>query len=257
MFIIKKNRIVIVTGVSQGIGFAIASAFLENGDVVFGCALPLLADSPNLQALQQRYSEHFFYSSIELTQPHAIHQFVQSVVQQAGRIDIVISNAGRNMFKGINCSAEDWQHNLDLNLSSHWQLANAAQPALKKSRGVIVVITSNHAYYTVPGCAPYNISKGALLSLVQSLAIEWGADIRTVGIAPGYIDTEGGRLWFDEQSDPAGALERVNAMHPVGRMGTPEEVAHLCLFLSSDLAAFISGTTITIDGGRGALMQDH
>jgi NAD(P)-dependent dehydrogenase (short-subunit alcohol dehydrogenase family) len=253
---IKNNRVVIITGVSQGLGYAITQTYLKHGDIVIGCASSVFESNENVSALKQQYPDNFFYFTVDLTCIDAITQFVKKAEMLFGRIDIVVSNAGRNVFKGIDCSEEDWQYNFDLNLRSHWHLAKCARPALDKTKGVILIMTSNHAFYTMKGCAPYNISKCSLLALVQSLAIEWGPEIRTVGIAPGYIDTEGCQLWFDAQPDPELSRQIVADSHPVGRIGTPSEVGDVCLFLSSHLAGFISGTTITMDGGRSALMQD-
>lgn len=252
----KTKRVVIVTGASQGIGWAIAKSFLANGDTVMGCASPSLENTPRAQQLLADYPQQFFYSSVDVTQTAEIKRFVANVEQQCGRIDIVVSNAGKNVFKGIDCDQADWDHNFDLNLRSHWYLAKCTRAALTKSHGVILVITSNHAFSTMPGCAPYNISKRALLSLVQSLTIEWGPAIRTLGIAPGFIDTEGNQAWFDSHTDAQRAREKTVKKHPVGRLGRPEEVGDLCLFLASDRAGFIAGTTIVMDGGRSAIMQD-
>ncbi|WP_269934971.1 SDR family NAD(P)-dependent oxidoreductase [Serratia liquefaciens] len=252
----KTKRVVIVTGASQGIGWAIAKSFLANGDTVMGCASPSLENTPRAQQLLADYPQQFFYSSVDVTQTAEIKRFVANVEQQCGRIDIVVSNAGKNVFKGIDCDQADWDHNFDLNLRSHWYLAKCTRAALTKSHGVILVITSNHAFSTMPGCAPYNISKRALLSLVQSLTIEWGPAIRTLGIAPGFIDTEGNQAWFDSHTDAQRAREKTVKKHPVGHLGRPEEVGDLCLFLASDRAGFIAGTTIVMDGGRSAIMQD-
>ncbi|MGO4745333.1 SDR family NAD(P)-dependent oxidoreductase [Serratia quinivorans] len=252
----KSTRVAIVTGASQGIGLAITKSFLANGDTVMGCAYPSLENAPQARQLLTDYPQHFFYSSVDVTQTAEIKRFVTDAEQQCGRIDVLVSNAGKNVFKGIDCDEEDWAHNFDLNLRSHWYLAKCARPALTKSHGVILVITSNHAFSTMPGCAPYNISKRALLSLVQSLAIEWGPTIRTVGIAPGFIDTEGNQAWFDTHADAQRAREKTVKKHPVGRLGRPEEIGDLCLFLASDRAGFIAGTTIVMDGGRSAIMQD-
>ncbi len=250
-------RVVLVTGASQGIGQAIAETFLRNGDIVVGCAFSSFEHAPHAQQMKADWPEHFFYYSVDVTQTTQIKQFVSDAEQLFGRIDVVVSNAGKNVFKGIDCEESDWSHNFDLNLRSHWYLAKCTRPALQKSHGVILVMTSNHAFSTMPGCAPYNISKRALLSLVQSLTIEWGPEIRTVGIAPGFIDTDGNQVWFDSHPDGKIAREKTVKKHPVGRIGRPEEVGELCLFLASDSAGFIAGTTIVMDGGRSAIMQDE
>lgn len=216
----------------------------------------ILQKAPQAQQLLQQFPDRFVYHSVDVTKTEDISRFVELAEHQFGRIDIVVSNAGKNVFKGIDCDEEDWQHNFNLNLRSHWHLAKCCRPALTKSQGVIIVITSNHAFSTMPGCAPYNISKRALLSLVQSLTIEWGPEIRTVGIAPGFIDTAGNQAWFDSHPDAALSRAKTIAKHPVGRLGRSEEVGDLCLFLSSDAAGFIAGTTIVMDGGRSAIMQD-
>ncbi|PKE31792.1 oxidoreductase [Rahnella sp. AA] len=252
----RTPRVVIVTGASQGIGNAIAQTFLNQGDIVVGCAFSAPDKAPHAQDLSKRYPDKFFYYSVDMTRTESIEEFISRVTTRFGRLDVLVSNAGKNVFKGISCELEDWHHNLDLNLRSHWYIAKCCRELLEKSKGVILVMTSNHAFSTMPGCAPYNITKRALLSLVQSLTIEWGPAIRTVGIAPGFIDTAGNQVWFDSHEDGEKSRQDTISKHPVGRIGTSEEVGELCLYLASPAAGFIAGTTIVMDGGRSALMQD-
>lgn len=148
-------------------------------------------------------------------------------------------------------------YNLDLNLASHWRLARIAKPYLEQSgNGVILLMTSNHAFCSIPGCFPYNVTKTAITGLVRSLTIEWGPKIRTVGVAPGFIDTAGNDTWFNSFPDAMAERQRTINLHPVKKIGTVEEVGALCVYLASPMAGFISGTTILMDGGRSALMQD-
>jgi len=121
---------------------------------------------------------------------------------------------------------------------------------------VIILMTSNHAYATIPGCFPYNVTKTALTGLVRSLSVEWGPAVRTVGIAPGFIETKASEEWFDSFSDAEAERQRTISLHPVKRLGTPAEVGAWCVFLASDYAGFASGTTYLLDGGRSAVMQD-
>ena len=118
-------------------------------------------------------------------------------------------------------------------------------------------MTSNHAFSTIPGCFPYNVAKTALTGLVRSLAIEWAPAIRTIGLAPGFIDTPGNQQWFNSFADPAQERKRTIDQHPVKRIGTPEEVGAWCVFMASEYAAFASGTTYLLDGGRSSMMQDN
>ena len=169
-----------------------------------------------------------------------------------------MSNAGRNVFKGAEkCDDAGWEECVSLDLAAHWRVAQAAKPWLEHAApGVIVVITSNHAFATLPGCFPYNVAKSGLVALVQSLALEWGPAIRAVGIAPGFIDTPGNDTWFASFPDPAAERRRTEKLHPVGRLGQSDEIGALCAFVASPLAGFISGTTLTVDGGRSARLQD-
>jgi NAD(P)-dependent dehydrogenase (short-subunit alcohol dehydrogenase family) len=119
---------------------------------------------------------------------------------------------------------------------------------------VIILISSNHAYRTLPGCFPYNVAKAGMNALVQSLALEWGPRVRAVGVAPGFIDTPGNDAWFATFPDAAAKRAEVEAGHPAGRIGTPAEIGALCAFLASAHARFITGTTLLVDGGHGADM---
>jgi NAD(P)-dependent dehydrogenase (short-subunit alcohol dehydrogenase family) len=255
-----RNRRAIVTGVSSGIGAAIATALAQAGCDVAGCALDAAdSDGPlRFVAAVQDQNRSAVYRAVDLADAAAARGFVDWAAAELGGIDLVVSNAGRNVFRGTAaCSDDDWQANLDLNLAAHWRVAQAAKPYLDRaSAPVVIVIASNHARYTMPGCFPYNVAKAGIVALVQSLAIEWGPHVRAVGIAPGFIATPLAEAWFDSFPDPAAKRTQIDGLHPVGRMGRPEEIGALCAFVASPLAGFISGTTLLADGGRDALMQD-
>lgn len=254
------GKVVIITGVSSGIGRGTAKEFAKAGAHVSGCArkpeddesievYKKMVESEGVQAL---------YTQADVTKIEDLERLVENTIQTFGRLDILISSAGYNVFEGVEgCSEEMWQHNIDLNLASHWRLSKLCKPYLEKSaEGVIVLMTSNHAYSTIPGCFPYNVTKTAITGLVRSLAIEWGPSIRTVGIAPGFIDTSGNDSWFKSFPDAEKERERTINLHPVKCIGTAEDVGTLCVYLSSSMARFISGSTVLMDGGRYALMQD-
>jgi NAD(P)-dependent dehydrogenase (short-subunit alcohol dehydrogenase family) len=254
------NSHALVTGVSSGIGAGIAAALAQAGCDVAGCGIESEESegARNFIAQVAAYGQRAFYRSLDLTQAAEARAFVGWAAERLGGLDLVISNAGRNYHKGVEPVTEaDWQANLDLNLAAHWRVAQAAKPHLDQAaQPVIIIIASNHAFATMPHAFPYNVAKAGLAAMVQSLAIEWGPHIRSVGVAPGFIDTPMNIEWFGQFPDPTAKRAQVVALHPVGRLGTAEEVGALCAFLCSPLAGFISGTTLLMDGGRSALMQD-
>ncbi|MFN8569783.1 MAG: SDR family oxidoreductase [Kouleothrix sp.] len=255
-----SGRRALVTGVSSGIGAAIALALAQAGCDVAGCGAEAAA-SPGAQAFvadAERQGRRAFYQAADLADAAAARAFVAWGAAQLGGVEIVVSNAGRNYNLGAAaCSEEAWRANMDLNLAAHWRVAQAAKPLLDQAaRAVVIIIASNHAFVTIANSFPYNVAKAGLTAMVQSLALEWGPHIRAVGVAPGFIDTPMNTEWFGRFGDPAAKRAQIEALHPVGRIGSPAEIGALCAFLASPLAGFISGTTILADGGRSAVMQD-
>ena len=252
-----------VSGVTSGIGAGIAKILAQAGCDVAGCgrSANTVAGATDFMACVESYGRKAAYLPGDLAEKPVPKRLIQQAVDALGGLDILISNAGRNIFKGAeNCNESDWEECMNLDLAAHWRLAQAARPHLAQAGptqpGTVIIIGSNHGWNTIPGCFPYNVAKAGLLGMVQSFAIEWGPEIRTVGIAPGFIDTAGGDAWFNSFPDPAAERARTESDHPVGRIGSVEEIGQLCAFLSSPLAGFISGTTLCVDGGRSALMQD-
>lgn len=250
------GKTVVITGVTTGIGASIAKMFAKAGANISGCATS--ADGGDFTKVTSENSEKTLYTKCDVTKEEYLQNFIQNTIETFGRIDVLVSNAGQNVFEGAaNCDEAHWQQNMELNLASHWRLTKLCKPYLEKNNGVIIIMTSNHAYSSIPGCFPYNVTKTALTGLVRSLAIEWGPTIRTVGIAPGFIDTPGNQKWFDSFPDPETERQRTIDLHPVKKIGSPEEIGAWCVFLSSEYASFASGVTYLIDGGRTALMQDQ
>ena len=250
----------LITGVSSGIGAGVAVALAQAGCDVAGCGVESERDEGAQRFLEQvqKIGRRAFYTSVDLKNGEAARSFVEWGAQQLGGLDIVVSNAGRNYNVGAaRVSEADWQANIDLNLAAHWRVVQAAKPYLDQAHTpVVIIMGSNHALYTLPNAFPYNVAKAGLVGMVQSLAIEWGPHVRAVGIAPGFVDTPMNIEGFSRFPEPAAKRSQVIGLHPVGRLGTPEDVGVLCAFLCSPLAGYISGNTILIDGGRNAVMQD-
>ncbi|WP_166384168.1 SDR family NAD(P)-dependent oxidoreductase [Polaribacter sp. 11A2H] len=255
-----EGKTVLITGVCSGVGQGVAKVFAKAGCNVAGCGISS-KDSQGAKDffdILKNEGVKGLYLSVDIVSSKDQEALINKTIATFGRIDILISNAGGNVFEGAEqCTLDKWEFNMNLNLKSHWMLSQKCKPWLEKNgNGVIILMTSNHSNYTIPGCFPYNVTKTAIKGLVQSLAIEWGPKIRTVGIAPGFIDTPGNQKWFDSFPDAEVERNKTINLHPVKKLGTTEEVGNFCAFLASDLASFISGSTYLIDGGRSALMQD-
>ncbi|HEX5153021.1 MAG TPA: SDR family oxidoreductase [Parafilimonas sp.] len=251
-----SGKTALITGCDSGIGLGIAHQMAKAGAGISGCATAN-DDKGFIEAIKQ-YNVEVAYTSCNVTKEDDLKKLVDATIKKFGGIDILVSNAGRNMFyEAEKTTTEEWNKNIELNLASHWKLAQLCKPHLEKNKGVIIIMTSNHAFTTIPGCFPYNITKTALTGLVRSLAIEWAPAVRTVGIAPGFIDTPGNQQWFNSFADADTERQRTINLHPVKKLGTVEEIGGWCVFLASEYAAFASGTTYLIDGGRSALMQDE
>ncbi|TKG96877.1 SDR family oxidoreductase [Puteibacter caeruleilacunae] len=254
-----NNKVAIVTGSTQGIGLGVAKVLADAGCNIAGCGLSDSSSDKVLNFIKEieERGRKAMYMRVDVKDQTSINAFINSVVDQLGRIDILISNAGRNMFTNpAACDETFWDDNMDLNLKSHWLMSKACYPQLCENKGTVLLMTSNHAYATLPDCFPYNVSKAGITGMVKALAVQWGPKVRVVGLAPGFIQTEGGDKWFESFPDPMKKRQEVENIHLVQKLGDVGEVGAFCAFLCSEFAGFITGTTYLMDGGRSAIMQD-
>jgi NAD(P)-dependent dehydrogenase (short-subunit alcohol dehydrogenase family) len=247
-----KNRVSLISGGAQGIGFAIASLFQQEGS----CVILLDCDAHNGKAAAaeltaKNRSLPVRYIPADLQDPNEIQNAVGALRKHHDRIDVLVNNAGIEMekpFAGL--TVADWDLILNVNLRGAFLLAQAAVPLFPESGGAIVNISSIHATHAFPDSIPYACSKAALLALTRNLALELGSrHIRVNCICPGYIDT---RLWEEylrNSTDPKTVAEQTTALHPLGRRGMPADVSEAALFLASEASAFITGTDLVVDGG--------
>ena len=178
------GKVVLITGVSSGIGLGTAHEFARAGACVAGCARKPESDdsvSAFLQAVEGEGCKAL-YVQADVTQEEELEKLVQEVIATFGRLDIVVSNAGMNVFEGAaECSESRWAYNLGFELGFPLAFGQDCQTLFgTKRQWVILLMTSNHAFCSIPGCFPYNVTKTAITGLVRSLTIEWGPKIRTV-----------------------------------------------------------------------------
>ncbi len=240
------GKVAVVTGAASGIGAATAHVFVREGATVIGldCQPATATDTGVTHRLA------------DVTDAAAVDAAVHAVRERHGRIDVLVNNAGADVFSDpLSLSDDDWDRCLALNLKGAWHVCRAVLPAMLAQRaGSIVNIASVHGHKIIRGAFPYPVAKHGLIGLTRSLGIEYAAQgIRVNSISPGLILVPRIEAWFEREP---GTRERQTALLPPQRIGTPEEVAHTALFLASDEARFINATDITIDGGRSQVYHD-
>jgi NAD(P)-dependent dehydrogenase (short-subunit alcohol dehydrogenase family) len=252
-----KNKVVVVTGSTQGIGRAIARLFLAEGASV---VLNSRADDEHARAARDELAgPNMMYVRADVSDREQVEAMVAQAIERFGRVDVVVNNAGVNMFTDpLEMTAEQWQRCFAVDLEGAWNVTRAALPSmLAQGAGNVVNIASVHGHKIIPGCFPYPVAKHALIGLTRSLGIEYAArGIRVNSISPGLIMTESAAAWLASCPDPEAERKRQENLLPVKRIGEPEEVAYTALFLASDEARFINATDIVIDGGRSQIYHD-
>jgi NAD(P)-dependent dehydrogenase (short-subunit alcohol dehydrogenase family) len=184
--------------------------------------------------------------------PDDIAALVRATADSYGGIDVLVNNAGvQTATTATEAEMDDWAFVLETDFRSFWLCAKHAVEHMSGG-GVVINMSSNHAFSTMPGLFPYNAVKAGINGMTRALALELGPyDIRVNTVNPGWTAVERTR-----EELPGDERRRVEKLHPLGRIGTPEDVAGAVAFLASDDAAFVTGASILVDGGRSAVMQD-
>ncbi len=241
-----ENKIALITGASRGIGKGIAEVFAKNGaNVAFTYNASADAAAALENELQQYGIKAKGYKS-DASKYDQAQQLVEEVLKDFGSIDILINNAGitkDNLLMRI--SEEDFDKVIEVNLKSVFNLTKAViKPMMKQRFGSIINMSSVVGVKGNAGQTNYAASKAGILGFTKSVALELGSrNIRCNAIAPGFIETE-----MTDKLDENTVKGWRDAI-PLKRGGTPEDVANVCVFLASEMSAYVTGQTINVDGG--------
>ena len=223
-----EEKVVVVTGGAKGIGKAIADQFRSDGAHV--CVIDLLE--------QDGYVG-------DLAEQAVLEEFAQSVIQTYGTVDVLVNNA-LPLMKGIDtCSYEEFNYALRVGVTAPFYLSKLFLPYFSPDASIIN-ISSSRDRMSQPQTESYTAAKGGISALTHALAVSLAGKVRVNSISPGWIDTEG--AVYDGPDA---------AQHPAGRVGTPQDIAHLVCYLCSDQAGFITGENICVDGGMTRQMIYH
>lgn len=243
-----EGRTAVVTGAGRGIGAATATRLAEAGAKVVAVDLDGEAAAATPGVTRS--------IAVDLCDPTAATDVATETVEALGSLDVWVNNAGIYPSSPImDLEDEEWDSVLDLNLKATFRGARAAARAMSDggTGGVIVNVASNAGMAAGPGSAHYVASKHAVVGLTKSLAVDLASyGIRAVGVAPGVTRTEGIELASEGLRDAGwGDLDAYAVRTtPLGRMAEPDEIARVVVFAASDLAAYVTGTTIIVDGGQ-------
>jgi 3-oxoacyl-[acyl-carrier protein] reductase len=240
-----KGKNCIVTGGSKGIGLAIVKAFLAEGASVDYFSRTQADGHAELEALAGANEATLRWTACDVADEKAVEAAVDAAAAR-GSLDVVVNNAGVTRDGLVfRMSAEDWDVVMDTNLKSAFLMCrSAARHMIKQRSGSIVNVSSVVGITGNGGQTNYSASKAGLIGFTKSLAREVaGRGVRVNAVAPGFVDTA------MTDKIPEAAKEKLKASIPLGRTGSPDEIAQVVLFLASPMASYVTGETIKIDGG--------
>ena len=248
-----ENKVAVITGGAMGIGRACAMAFAGEGAAVVIADVNAERGRETVEEIRGKGGKALLVIA-DVSKAQDAERIAKETVGSFGRLDILHNNAAIQTFGSVTTMPEDvWDRTLAVNLKSVYLCAKYAIPEMEKAGGGAIVNTSSvQGLATQKGVAAYAAAKGGINALTRNMALDYAEkNIRVNSICPGSIDTPLLRgiaeLWAKD--DPEGAMRGWGKTYPLGRIGRPEEVADLVLFLAGRRASFITGATFVIDGG--------
>ncbi|HEY9599574.1 MAG TPA: SDR family oxidoreductase [Cyanophyceae cyanobacterium] len=248
------NKKAVITGGSDGIGWGIAKAFAQNGADVY-----LIAR--NQEKLERASAELMSYGvevktqAADLSNIQAIQPLAAEILAEWSQIDILVNNAGTSIFTEFaDVTIDEFDFQINLNVKSPYLLTQTLLPGLARAKGNVINISSYLAHKMLPGrpSTVYSLTKGAINSFTKSLAYELGSKgIRVNAIAPGTVNTPLVRQNLNKlpQSELRNYYESLPTIYPLGRMGEPDDLGGIAVYLASDEAKWVTGSIMSVDGG--------
>ncbi len=244
------GKVAIVTGAGQGIGRGCAEALAAADAAVVVAELNPSTGHEVAEAILAADGRAWFRRT-DVTKATEVDALIRETLDHFGQLDILVNNVGTHIPGTIlETTEEQWDFLLTLNLKSVYLCCRAALPALLRTKGSIINISSMTGLVGQRDGVAYSASKGGIIALTKSLALDHAAQgVRVNCICPGNVDTPLMRAWIGRQRDPEAVRARVMTAQPVGRLADPQEIGRVAVFLASDAASFVTGVALSVDGG--------
>jgi NAD(P)-dependent dehydrogenase (short-subunit alcohol dehydrogenase family) len=248
-----KNRTVVVTGAGSGIGRASAKEFAKEGARVVVADINRIGAGETASQITSLGGVALAVE-VDVSQPESVLKLVDETLRAFSEVHVLMNNAAVVVSKTVeDTTVEEWNREIAVNLGGVFLCSKYFLPHLRKTKGTIVNMASVNAYFVEPMCAGYCATKGGIIALTKAMAIDHGKEgIRVNCICPGYINAGGAEAYFQVQPDPEAARAAAGKLHALWRIGQPEEVGRLAVFLASDDASFMTGSAVAVDGGFGS-----
>ena len=248
-----KDRVAVITGSASGIGRATALEFAKEGARVVVADINSQGASETAKLITAGGGTAVAVE-VDVSNADSVQNLAHKTLEAFSRIDVLLNNAAIQVNKTVeDTTVEEWNREIAVNLGGVFLCSKYFLPHLRKTKGSIVNMASVNGFFVEPTCAGYCATKGAIIALTKAMAIDHGKEgVRVNCICPGYIDA--GLAWgyFQAQPDPAAARAAAGKLHALWRIGKPEEVARVAVFLASDDASFMTGSAVAVDGGFGS-----
>jgi NAD(P)-dependent dehydrogenase (short-subunit alcohol dehydrogenase family) len=248
-----KNRVVVITGAGSGIGRASAREFAREGAKVVVADINLEGARETIRQIEALGGAGQPVE-VDVSVPESVQRLVAQTLKAFSEVHVLFNNAAIQVSKTLeDTTIEEWNRQVQVNLGGVFLCSKFFMPHLRRSRGCIINMSSDNGFFAEPLCAGYCATKAAIIGLTKAMAIDHGKEgIRINCICPGYIDAGLAESYFQVQPDPAAARAAAGKLHALWRIGKPEEVGRLAVFLASEDASFMTGAAVVVDGGFSA-----